>query len=498
MAGSKLIVMLFRRVLFLGLLFFSFTHLEVRAQEQVGIRIENYSGVNGLTLNPAHNSTSRLSWDIHLTGGAFFLENNYGFLVETSLLRLVRERDSYELRTLAIADGEGTPPANPLYLDFPQEDPNRYYGTFLSEVIGPSFMVRLKNGHTFGAFTRFRAMGSGRLPANLGFYNYYEYPELEELPVQTFKMGVMTWGELGFNYGYSWETQTGTFGFGVNLRYLQGFEGVYFDNRREVLLQKESDKIISSNAAELGFGFTSSNIDGMDVNLQRNGGGFGLDAGFMITGDGYGQTYQWKFGASLIDIGSIRFFRNAQAHRVVIDESVTVDGERFENLDSLDFIQAAVDELSFQLFGDTAQSLVSDAFTIALPTALTLQGEYAFNDYFFLHGLYVQSLAFPAISVRRGDLLALTPRVEHRWFGAGMPISLYNWSQFRVGLYGKVGPLTIGTEKLGAWLSSNSDLTGMDVYLAFKFPPFLFQRKGNSLRRLQGRAKGSNVGCYKW
>ncbi|MCB0640336.1 MAG: hypothetical protein KDC44_01795, partial [Phaeodactylibacter sp.] len=93
--------------------------------------------------------------------------------------------------------------------------------------------------------------------------------------------------------------------------------------------------------------------------------------------------------------------------------------------------------------------------------------------------------------------LAVTPRFEHRWFEAGLPISLYNYDQLQVGLYGRVGPLTIGTEKLGALFLSNN-LSGMDIYIGFKVPPFGFQSNGKTLQQLKGRRKTGSADCYKF
>ena len=467
----------------------------LNAQERLGLQIGNYSGVNGMTFNPASHVSSQVSWDVHLGGLGLFVNNNYGFMENLSVLNWYRDLDRVTVYTRPLL--EGAPIASfPLYLDFPQGSTRNYYGTLDVNVMGPGFMVKLKNGHSFGMFTRLRAMGSGRVPNSVGFYNYYFYPEDEDLIVDPFRLGAMAWGELGFNYGYGWETQLGSFGFGVNLRYLQGFEAIYFENLEQTTLQKFDGQNIRADEFHVRFGFTENNISGEPFDLARSGGGFGIDAGIMITGDGQGDLYQWKFGAALIDIGSVRFFRNVQTHRVDVDD-VNIDGIPFQNLDSTDLLNAAIVEFSFQTLADSLRSLGSNAFTMALPSALTLQGEYAFTDFLFVNGVWVQSLPFSPIAVQRGDLLAVTPRFENRWFEAGLPISLYNWDQLQLGLYGRVGPLTLGTEKLGSLFLSN-DLYGMDFYISLKVPPFRFQSRGKTLQQLRGKSKGSSARCYKF
>ncbi|MCB0644758.1 MAG: hypothetical protein KDC44_24100, partial [Phaeodactylibacter sp.] len=370
------------------------------AQERIGLRIGNYSGSNGMALNPAQHVTSQVAWDVHLAGAGVFFENSYGYLENVSLLDLYRSRGTFDLYTRPILEGAPTS-ANPLYLDFPQGSNRTYYGDLNLDILGPGFMVKLKTGHSFGMFTRFRTAGSARISNSLGFYNYYFYPENKDLLVEPMRMGTMAWGELGFNYGYSWETQVGTFGFGVNLRYLQGFEAIYFENLEQLTLQKKNDQDIDIEELHARFGFTETNTSGEAFDLQRNGGGFGVDAGIMLTGDGQGDLYQWKFGAALIDIGSVRFFRNVQTHRVDVEDGLYLDGLPFQDLDSTDFLNAAVLEFSFQALQDSLESLSLNAFTMALPSALSIQGEYAITDHLMVHGLWVQSLPFSPIAVHR-------------------------------------------------------------------------------------------------
>ena len=64
-------------------------------------------------------------------------------------------------------------------------------------------------------------------------------------------------------------------------------------------------------------------------------------------------------------------------------------------------------------------------------------------------------------------------------FEVNMPVSLYNWTQPRIGFSMRVYNFTLGTDKLGGFFHM-SDFTGLDLYFAVKF----FFNKGNC--RLKG------------
>ena len=62
--------------------------IPLSAQEQLGLRFDNYSGINGVTLNPTNNLTSPFKWDINLVAVGIFGENNYGYIENTSAINL--------------------------------------------------------------------------------------------------------------------------------------------------------------------------------------------------------------------------------------------------------------------------------------------------------------------------------------------------------------------------------------------------------------------------
>src|SRR5688500_3648737 len=65
------------------------------AQEQLGLRLNNYSGIHGTLFNPAFNVNSPQSWDINLIAGGVFIENNYAYLLNTSMRGILTNNSNF-------------------------------------------------------------------------------------------------------------------------------------------------------------------------------------------------------------------------------------------------------------------------------------------------------------------------------------------------------------------------------------------------------------------
>jgi hypothetical protein len=119
-----------------------------------------------------------------------------------------------------------------------------------------------------------------------------------------------------------------------------------------------------------------------------------------------------------------------------------------------------------------------------MPAAFSLQGDYAFTGNVFLNATLIQRFPGGALVPARGNLVALTPRFEHRWFSVSVPLSLYNWQDFRIGLAARLGFLVVGSDHLLSWVGQR-DWYGTDAYIALKINPFS-----------DGRRKKYKVRCY--
>ncbi len=146
--------------------------------------------------------------------------------------------------------------------------------------------------------------------------------------------------------------------------------------------------------------------------------------------------------------------------------------------------------LSLQAIGDSLASFADSEFTLWLPSALSIQADYAFSEQLYLNATWVQRIPISGNMVKRNNLFALTPRYEHRWFGLSFPLVISNWADYQIGTSLRIAFLTIGSDRISN-LFFRSNFSGYDVYLALKLNPLRLNRglKGNSGKR--GKVK-----CY--
>ncbi len=471
--------------------FFTLTS-SLSAQEQLGLRYENYSGVNSLLLNPANNHTSKFLWDVNLVEAGLFFDNNYAYILDANISRILRATDAEVLPELEAPERVGD---DVLLIDY-FDNQRAKYAFAKAQVLGPSFMVNLPSGHTFGAFTRLRsAVGDQNFPWSFSYCHFNRTPFFEDIDIDPFKIAGMVWSEIGINYGYRFFTNNGVAGFGLNLKYLQGYEAFYANSDIAIDIAQLPNDSFALNQGAFDFGFTNSNADpDQDFQRSRNGTGFGVDLGFVYVIGEDEQNYQLKIGASLLDFGAITFNKNAESHTIDTDQAFTLAEEEFNDVDNL---EEAVQQLSLQTLSDQLGSRVGNEFTIWLPGALSLQADLAIVPNFFVNGTIVQRLPVGNKRVERGNLLAVAPRYESRWFGLSIPVSLYNYQRFNIGAAIRLAFVTIGTENLGSFIG-RSQFTGADIYAAVKVNPFHLNFGGNGGGRNRRGIPNKKVRCYKF
>lgn len=454
----------------------------LNAQEQLGLRLDNYGGVNTILLNPAAGVYSPFSWDVNLAGADVFVENNYAFFENTHLPELLRQLEN-EVEIRPEIDDESMVDPNSLIVDFYRERKKRFL-SIATNITGPSALIQLPNRQAVGILTRARAATySQKIPASLNYYEFENIAVFDNFSVTPFQLTSVAWSELGVHYSRSFDTYEGEAAVGINLKFLQGYESVYFSNESPFRLTRLPNDSIQANATNLDYGFTNANIQGEDFNLNRNGTGFSADIGFNFTIAEYADNYRWRIGAALQDIGRINFNQNAERYQLNTDTLVDLVSSNYEQYNDIEQLDDVVDFFNQDVIGDTlANNLGSPSFKVWLPTALSIQADYSINEYLFINATYIQRLNLPGAALQRGNLLALTPRFESRWFSASLPMATYNWQDFRMGLALRLAFLTIGSDNLGS-LVSRSNFTGTDFYFALKINPFKVNFGGRAKRK---------------
>lgn len=481
--GSALLILLFASTL-------------LCAQNQLGLRMETYAGISSVAHNPAAMSSFPLRWDLNIIEGYGSGFTNYGYFEDTRLMPIL---DGLQNGSFSLADQwnqETTPAADDLIIDFPT-GARRRYAQLSAGVMGPAFQYNFSDRHSIGFSTRLRVFGGTRtIPAALNYPNYYNAPFFEDLRVTPFHGSFLAVQQYGLHYAYRLPMDDGALAFGVSLHNLVGNEGMYVDNRRAYNLQKVPGDSILTSGIDLEYGYTLP-VE-TDYRPEAKGRGFAVDLGVQYTSsDGPDEPHRWRVGASIMDLGAVQFRETAQQYRIQTDDQVRFIGadsySRFEELTELSELNRV---LSHELFGDSLTTLSGNEFSILMPAAFSLQGDVGLTSWAYLGGFWRQSLTFSGRTGHQANVLAIVPRVEHRWFSVSLPVSWVEYDQLNVGLAARLGFVVIGSDHLSVLLTEQN-VRGADFYAAVKVNPFRLLGNQTSAKHKK-RGGRSKVKCPVW
>ena len=460
------------------------------AQEQIGLRTGLYKGITSATLNPAHPVTSRHKWDIHLVSGGLFLQNSYGYLANTNVFDAINRGE--DIRARAEFDDESEIPEGALLFELYENQKSKY--SLLNAFIhSPGFFFKLGGEqsmikHSIGFLATARTnLGTTNTPWELDYNVFEESADFDTISIDAFQVGGLAWATYMLNYGISLPVANGKLSLGINAKLMHAYEGFYLDNARRVDIVQLPGDSVSLGRPDFRLGY-SSGVEEDNYSPSARGRGIGFDIGATYTIDEDDGNYSWRFGASIIDIGKVTIDENARMHRLFEDTDLLIDYSDYNEVETADEL---IERINEDIYGVMDQTFQDDAFSIGLPTALTLEADYQPVQNVFVHALLVQRLSFSNESVKRGNLFAITPRYENRWVAAYLPISLYNYRTMRMGAALRLAFLTVGTEDLGSFLGS-SNLDGTDIYFGLNVNPFSLGFGKNK----NGRKGKKEVKCY--
>jgi Family of unknown function (DUF5723) len=460
----------------------------VTAQEQLGLRLDNYAGVNALVLNPAANATNPLTWDINLVGFGAWVNTNIGYLNKANIPKALNNIDKIGPDPSLNLSHKGSPT-----LLFNINDRTSYGFTAGGRVIGPSLAFKLKSGHSFGIFTGLRSMvSSHNLPSLLNPSEFNKFTLNKAFNVDAFKVAGLAWSEIGLNYAYQFDTDTeGGVTIGANVKYMQGFQSFFFNNYKGTSAAQNDKETYQINAIRATTGFTTN----YDTNpLGQNGKGLGFDIGMVLKTDGGNdKPYQWRLGASLIDLGSITITGAAEVHSFNSNEAFQIKPVDFDSVGkTANPRTAALSIVDDKISNAKNNTLVGNSYSVSLPSAIQLQADYAFTNNLYVNALVIQRFRINEVALERDNIIALTPRYESRWVGASMPISVINMEKMQVGLNARLAFLSFGTDHLFSWIG-HGKLSSTDFYIALKVNPFQL-----NFLHLGSRQGGKKVNCYRF
>lgn len=467
------------------------------AQLQSGLRFENYAGASGLTIDPTAHFNNPLDWDVNLAGAGLFIENNYFFLRNTSTIDLLSTIDDNTIFVRA-NDPEAPVGRDTYVIDF-HTVRRRHYGAVAAYVDGPALAIRIGSNHSIGFFSRAAAWASSYdIPAQFSYYPYDRRPFYDTFRVPMLEGALISWKEYGLNYAIRIPTYYGSLRFGFNGRALQGYESAYLYSEKAFDYTKLPNDEIVIEGAMGSYGFTTTNLDSDRFDPVKNGNGLAFDFGASVVyGEDDDGNYLWRASLALTNLGSLSF-NHAEQHHIMADSSRLALDDYRQYKDKLMALKDISRQFSYNTMGDSLASYIGDRFRISMPAAVNLQADYSFSPWIYLNALLVQRLPTPDPSPKSPNLFALTPRIEHRWFSASLPVVLYEWSDLRIGAALRMGFLVVGSDNVLS-LFGHRNFSGTDLYVALKINPFnlglnVFDGGGSSYGKKH--RKGGKVKCY--
>lgn len=462
-------------------IFIQFNYFFSQAQSYTGYHSSAYAGVYSILNNPADILNHRTRADINLVGFSTALGNNvFAF--------------KYKNRN---DDAAGLAYPNPVKKDGKLN--------FNTDVFGPSVMIKLSDKNAFAVTTRARVFTNVDDISNAILNSLLPDVSTESylgkrLAIINASVNMHTWKEVALTYSHQIaNTDFGVWKAGISLKYLGGVAAFSLSSNNLSYIHdsiidpadgKTKDALINATG-NINISYTKS-LDSLsdDINdyLSFKNPGAGLDIGVSYEYRDEMQVYEtlysdraanyiWKAGASITDIGLIRY-KKQQTKSMVNNfsgKTYTVDTLVLPS-DSNDIYQMA--NYYNNLFNARTESSL---LTMQLPTTLHLSYDRYFNKWLGVQAQLNIPLVFSKLNFYTGNYtpvsICITPRAEITWAGFYMPISYNSISRLNVGAALRLGPLVIGSSSI---INARAGKTkGLDGYFILRIPIFGYREYKN-------------------
>lgn len=467
---------------------------QVWSQSFQGLLTDNYSGINGVVINPASIVDSRYIMDINLVGASISFEN-----------------DVYGIKSFSdIFNGNFNFQES---LSFHPSTDNMFYSNI--DALGPSFLLNINSKNAIAIFSRVRAIG------NLSNFNGrdidavidgFDLDRDFQIDQSGFTGSVNSWVELGASYartllGINGENKKHFLKMGVTIKYLKGIGyafgrtdnlGVTYDADGTLLPDgSRTGSISSTGLVTYGYSNTEDNGNNSldDFVFPSNSNGISGDIGFVyewrpniadhiirnpegnvIGFDKSQNKYKLKLGISLTDFGKINY-------KDVFIKQYDVTANLGEN--------------SFAEY-DTPDEVLNSLYTevntmegqkVGLPMALNVSLDWKIYKSLYLNAnghLSLTSKDTIEKSNTTYNQIALTPRFESKWYSIYAPIRMTQENDIQFGTGIRLGPLYVGSNSIISLLSDKENYSA-DVYMGVKIPIYQSRKKDQDFDGIKDR-----------
>lgn len=438
-----------------------------QAQNAFGTLHSNYTPTNSLYINPSSMLDAKTWLDINIVGAGVYGNNNAVYLENESWLSVISR---------ARGNGRQLTENDVLY----HRKPNNYHAYNRNFVAAPS-AVWSQGDFAAGLSIGGRSYtGIRRVPEYVvrfienGVQQFTEQHNID-YSMQNRRMASLNFAEVKGSFAYTFlKERDNMFMGGITLSKffsVAGGAANIYDFNANV----NNDSLMAIGNLRADMMYTP------DPRLNPNG-GWGFDIGFTyqkMLGDATSYypnskrsgckelPYLYKIGVSIIDIGSVKF-----------DESdIRFAGYDFSSYDWQNYADAQLnEENAVDIFAEQESNIgegqVRKPNKIRLPTFASVQFDYnVWASRFYINGTIIQGLPVGKrqFGIRHANSLSITPRFESYWFEFALPMSLYEYRYPQLGASVRIGPVSIGSDKILSWFN-RSKLFGGDIYLYAKIP----------------------------
>lgn len=495
----------------------------VNGQNYLGVNTSNYAGVMGNDINPASFVDGRFSFDLNLFSTNFNLYQNFGYFDAKYMRDAQQNRfgESYWWINSfkdTIFEGWGAQPFEQFNLepfsegiikhlyDTLTKSPRGIYMNYQLDLLNFAFHITPKFSVGFNA--KLRSMTNiDNIDPKLAVLaeSGLDTSDLwgRTLPEELLNLNHMTWTEYGINLGHVLQDRNEHFlKVGADLKYMQGYSAayVYTDNFKYGLVDEDTSFFLQGDFA---YGY-SNNFDKLVAgNIETNGfglprpsskSGYGVDLGvvyewrpkykkYKFDMDGKSNLwmknknkYDLRIGASLLDLGALRFTKGGLSRDFSVDVNRKFDLNQFQSATGgLVEFDKIIDSLITQSLDPTewvaGAKDTTSTFWVQTPSALSIQVDYHIWKYFYVNATGMLNLISPKrqAKVKMANQFSITPSFDYSWFGIHVPISMNEYSGFKAGIATRLGPLTLGMTDFRT-LFARGQVRGLEFYTGVRVP----------------------------
>jgi hypothetical protein len=291
------------------------------------------------------------------------------------------------------------------------------------------------------------------------------------------RISTTAWGEVALSAGTKiFDTDKSKLSVGVSLKLL--FPGAYSNTglssfNGTITSDNLGNVYLSNTNANLNIAYTAnmdknfSDVNDYTSSLFGNLNGMATDIGVDYQIKGSGDAYKFKFGAALVNIGSMTFKsedNSSKNYKLKIEGTDKLKINELANADGAKDIEKFLNDSHYLRLIDSEKS-----FKVKLPTVLNL---YANMKLFPMLGLslYTQQRLNKSSAndqIASQNFVSIIPRLNLKVFETYIPISINEISGTTAGIGFRIGGFFIGSNSILTALTSDSKQA--DIYTGFRF-----------------------------